>query len=574
MGLLTVKTSNEFENPVEPPKAPSNKPAAQHNAGGINNLTPVYGARSPTTVQPEKKRVIEYAAQQLAIIHCDAPIVVARAKAGTGKTTTAVGFSEYRPHMRILYLAFAKANADEAKLRFPRNVESRTTHSLAYALLSPKKRQRLAHSWRAITVRDDLGGRINYRDAAVAHRILLTFFASRDPLIEQKHCIDALDQFTPNAQELSGGLHYAQHLWADMCDESGTAHIPHDAYLKQYAIALSKGNIRLNFDLVIFDEAQDANPVTAQIVEGLILNGAKALYLGDEHQSIYEFRGATNAMENLPQGAVVLPLQETWRFGAKVANVANTILGELKGETEKIIPLGKDGYWNNTDQYTLLSRTNSYLLTEAVGRDGKGIHWIGGIDKYRVSSLKDAWFLKAGLRNDIKDPMIKKFPSFEEMEKAGEDTNDKEISALVKLVQEHGKSIPGLCELLYKNAVPNIHDAEAEMAMTTAHRSKGLEFDHVKLANDFEFLEQVEDTLAKGDKLDSKMVQEINLLYVVSTRPRKTLYLDVQTRDWLQNLPEHRKMRAIGQARQKYQESQDSGRPRIPGQSDARPAQR
>lgn len=555
MGLLTAVAKHEFDDPVEPQKSAQRTSGPQRTSGTINHVTPAISR--PGRVVPVSRQSsipFEYSRQQKAIIECSAKIVVARAKAGTGKTTTGVGFALARPNERILYLAFARANADEAARRFPTYVKCRTTHAVARGHLSAKKNARVPRSWRAVTVKDDLGGNANYRIAAVVHRTLLSYFASRDSQLTEKHLLDAIDIFNPNQQEANIGLHYAQHLWADMCNEDGRSQIPHDAYLKMYALALERGNVRLNYDTVIFDEAQDANPVTAQIVEGLILNGSKALYLGDEHQSIYEFRGATNAMENLPAGAVVLPLQETHRFGEKVANIANTILFELKGETEKIIPLGKDGFWNTTDQYTLLSRSNAYLLTEAVGRDGKGIHWIGGIENYRVSSLKDTWLLKAGRRDEIVDPVIKKFYTFAEMELAGEDTNDREIIALVDLVKEHGNSTPALVDMLYANAV--VLPEDAEMSMTTAHRGKGLEFDHVKLANDFECLEQIENTLANGDKLDSKQVQEINLLYVAYTRAKKTLYLDVLSREWLQNLPDYRRLRAIGQAKQQYQQAE------------------
>lgn len=114
-----------------------------------------------------------------------------------------------------------------------------------------------------------LGGEFayGYRNVAVAHRIFLSFFASRDPEITAKHCLEAFDQFNTNDQEMSTGLHYAKNLWADTCNDAGAVQIPNDAYLKQYAIALSKGNIRLSYDLVIFDEAQDANDAVVINVE-------------------------------------------------------------------------------------------------------------------------------------------------------------------------------------------------------------------------------------------------------------------------------------------------------------------
>src|SRR3546814_20592793 len=60
---------------------------------------------------------------------------------------------------------------------------------------------------------------------------------------------------------------------------------------------LFRSQPNLGKDYVIFDEFQDANPVTAQLVKMQHeLYGTKLLYLGDEHQSIYAFRGAQDAM--------------------------------------------------------------------------------------------------------------------------------------------------------------------------------------------------------------------------------------------------------------------------------------
>lgn len=52
---------------------------------------------------------------------------------GTGKTTTLVKYAEQRPHLRFLYIAFNKSVANEAQRRFPRNVDCKTVHSLAYS---------------------------------------------------------------------------------------------------------------------------------------------------------------------------------------------------------------------------------------------------------------------------------------------------------------------------------------------------------------------------------------------------------------------------------------------------------
>ena len=59
-------------------------------------------------------------------------MIAITAFAGTGKTSTLVEYARIRPEWRFLYIAYNKAMQTEAATRFPRNVDCRTLHSLAY----------------------------------------------------------------------------------------------------------------------------------------------------------------------------------------------------------------------------------------------------------------------------------------------------------------------------------------------------------------------------------------------------------------------------------------------------------
>ena len=76
----------------------------------------------------------------------------------------------------------------------------------------------------------------------------------------------------------------------------------------------------------------------------------------------------------------------------------------------------------------------------------------------------------------------------------------------------------------------------------TAHRSKGLEFDHVELADNFV------ETVDEEGKLKSfnpatgtskKEIEEINLLYVAATRARKRLAINTSIANVLVPAVEH-----------------------------------
>lgn len=63
------------------------------------------------------------------------------------------------------------------------------------------------------------------------------------------------------------------------------------------------------------------------------------MYVGDRHQAIYGFRGASNAMELIPSDETFY-LTGSFRFGNEVAEVANRIL-DLKGDVVHLRGLGR-----------------------------------------------------------------------------------------------------------------------------------------------------------------------------------------------------------------------------------------
>ena len=67
-----------------------------------------------------------------------ARIVKLVAFAGTGKTTTLVGYAKARPQCRLLYLCYNKSVEIAAKQKFPPNVTCKTAHGLAYASIGSK----------------------------------------------------------------------------------------------------------------------------------------------------------------------------------------------------------------------------------------------------------------------------------------------------------------------------------------------------------------------------------------------------------------------------------------------------
>lgn len=494
---------------------------------------------------------VNYSAEQDAVIQSPAKLIVARAFAGTGKTTTAVGYAARRPGSRILYMPFGKSVQLEAVKRFPPNTICQTINSAAYAA-TQHLRPKLVQSWSPLMIRQEMNLQTN-RQAGLVHNILNQFMTSADPEIRPVHAGAAMDRWRASDSEIADAIGVARLAWRRMRDQQDKFPISHDALLKIWSLS----NPKLDYDIIIFDEAQDTNPVTAFIIKQQ--THATRLYIGDRHQSIYKFRGASNAMEEMQAdpSATVFALSQTWRFGPKIAAIANTVLGELKNEPVNIIGMGKDGEWKPGAQFTKLSRTNAQLFREAALCRGVGMHWVGanGIKDYNVDRILQAYAMFKGRMHEVTDPVLRSFRAWSEAQAYAEDAKDPEISILVNIVEEFRDETPDLVRDLKMNEVKNA--ADASVILTTAHKAKGLDWDYVQICEDFEFLIDIEGKLAE-DPYAPIDDQEINLLYVAATRAKKALQLNPETEAWLQDLDKFRDARA--QARRRVDERRDASR--------------
>src|SRR3989344_1629329 len=529
-------------------------PTGTPNPGAVRSIRPVFGRIAPSTQVQQAPSRVSPASQtrrataitpkrllsdeQLSVVRSTAGVCVVNAFAGTGKTTTAQAVAEAYPNERFLYLSLTKANQTEAASRFPSNVKPMTTHAVALSQVGASlgSRDRVVQQWRALTVRQEMQLPTTRR-AALTQTVLNEFFKSEDREISEDHTFEIATNWKATEAEILASVSHAKDAWSKMGDRTSKVSIPPDAYLKMFALS----NPRLPFDRIIFDEAQDSNPVTAQIIhQQSSQNSARILCIGDRHQSIYGFRGSIDAMTDFASmgGAEVLHLTKTWRFGQEIADLANILLNELKGEKTRIIGAGTPGPWN-ASRYTHLARTNSQLISIAASRSGKGIHWVGGPDSYRLSTLEDAYHLFSREPQKIQDRFYQNFPSWHAYEEYATNSRDSDARVILKIIGEPPHDPPDLLRDIRANAVAN--QDEAELTLSTGHKAKGLDWDCVQIGDDFEFLQEIEKFFIDhpGQPLSDEMVQEVDLLYVAITRARKSLTLNAETRDWFTNLASH-----------------------------------
>src|SRR5215216_5677207 len=99
-------------------------------------------------------------------------------------------------------------------------------------------------------------------------------------------------------------------------DPAGRLRFTHDCYLKLWQLS----DPHLPADYVLLDEAQDANPVVAAIVDRQA--HAQRILVGDRCQAIYGWRGAIDAMSRF-HADHRLCLSQSFRFGPAIASEAN-----------------------------------------------------------------------------------------------------------------------------------------------------------------------------------------------------------------------------------------------------------
>ena len=81
---------------------------------------------------------------------------------------------------------------------------------------------------------------------------------------------------------------------------------------------LANPDLSSTYDYILFDECQDANPVLLDI---LLKQKCQKIYVGDEHQQIYSWRGSINSFDKL--GCEVCYLSRSFRFGNEISSVTS-----------------------------------------------------------------------------------------------------------------------------------------------------------------------------------------------------------------------------------------------------------
>ena len=157
----------------------------------------------------------------------------------------------------------------------------------------------------------------------------------------------------------------------------------------------------------------------------------------------------------------------------------------------------------------LFDRAVQFYKTRSIG-------FSGGIQGYRLDLLKEVFYLYDKTLFRIRDPYIKGFSCFSSLKSYAGAVEDLELSSVCAMVEKYGSTLPGHVDRIKEKTVDT---EQAGIILTTAHKAKGLEWDHVLIMDDFVPLVK-DETPVDPAGVDP---DEFNLIYVAVTRARERL---------------------------------------------------
>lgn len=433
--------------------------------------------------------------EQLEIIESIPMLIVNKRKlcinayAGTGKTTTLRGIVESHQEHSFTYIAFNESIAKEFNMLMLKNCKASTINALALSVVKPNK------------IVD------KHSTNSIASIFKIPFKRAKEIRAAYESYCNSMEVYLPD--EVDGLV-----VELIAMEQNGDIPYSHIGYLKRYQLGILSGEFTLESDCLMVDEAQDSNPVTLSIINSF--NNA-VIAVGDRHQGIYSFRGAINAMEQI-KSDLSRSLTVNFRSNANVIDKANRILRLFRNDDVEISVGSKN---IKTDGTTAkISRYNSTLIEEMFASESfnttrslekifspvLAIHFWDTMQDHKIA--KQYRFLLS-IKN--KKSLLEYIQS----------SGDKELYGAMDIVERYKKTVN--IEEMYK-IILSKYDKNSQLMLTTAHSSKGLEFDNVTIMSDFPLLE-------KGVSCE-----ESSVYYVACTRARHRV-IDLSKNDMMYFLP-------------------------------------
>ena len=485
--------------------------------------------------------------EQIDIIHTEEESFKINAVAGSGKTTTLLEYAQKNKHLRILYLAYNKSLQTSLSQKLGSydlsHMKISTIHSLAYKginasqynLCGDLKNHVLEHT--ICEYERKINASSNYYPIAeylALIKDLVNFYCNSS--------IIALDEVLIKAYKSQSGLGLKIIDLLSKDENRSLAHLryilssmknkrieaTHDFYLKMFYLNKSVST-NLPYDLILVDEAQDISDVMIKIVEN---QNARRVYIGDSFQQIYSFRYATNALDKIDLPS--FKLSKSFRFSNEYASNLEDNLNSLykkcgnrllsiKG-TDETTKIGEK-HLDSNKQICVIARTTFGLIQKIVHyiHDDKKIFFEGGYGGYSFMNpaVYSIFYLKQKKHDKITLAEIKEFESIAELEEFAKETKNQDYLNIIKFINAYGDNIFEINKKIKTRLVTS--KESADIIFTTAHKSKGLEYEQIVLASDF--ISKKEIVNEKSKMSDMQKSEELNIYYVAATRAQKVAVL-------------------------------------------------
>lgn len=482
--------------------------------------------------------------------------------AGSGKTFLLKAITDIVKPKNALYLAYNKSIATESSKKFDKQrVTCSTTHSLAYHYIVKRIGYVLCsditgRSLINITMRypEDIQKnkeRLEYYNDFLMHldyarKDLITAIISKFLLSKHIKLIDYvqeefLDILEPEEIVIASA-------YVNMMKDK-LVPITHSFYLKMFHIFLYLEKIKIDqYDLVMLDEAGDINEVTLEIFN--LIKSDKKIMVGDDQQNIYSFNSTINGFKATENKGTTFDLSRSFRVSEDIAEYVEPFCKKylnndmvFKGVSYKEDDLPPE----NQRSIAFIFRTNAGLVDKMLDleRNGKPYNVTRSVESlFRMHRAiifckpgktifdPDLQFIQHDCDEWDSTPSIKlKYPSFYGYLKYKNENNLQVKTAIQTILKYSPKTIIEV----YKQAKSHEDSYEDHrITLTTAHASKGCEYDIVHLGDDLN--DMVGDLITKygepirlakihpSELLQNSELEEFRLYYVAATRSKFKLY--------------------------------------------------
>lgn len=469
---------------------------------------------------------------------------VVNAKAGSGKTTTAINAVD-RMRGDVLMLAFNKKIAVELQNRlvtmgYP-NASAATFHSESLKSLTRAK------------------GKVTVNNSKVY--TFVEYFTQEGELMKCRKAIMDMVRFAKEygfgvpgcntVDDVDAWVNIIMHNDVDIDADVGLETIIN---ICQKVLELNNRDVKnidfsdmlyfpllfdvdmIQYDWIIVDEAQDTNVCRKLLLKKMLKPDGRLIAIGDPNQAIYGFTGAeNNSMELIKEmfSAVELPLSVCYRCGKNIITAAKEYVADIEAFENnvdgEISSIKYDEFVKSTPLLNLnkkdgiICRNNSPLvaLAFALIREGIGCRIEGKDIGQNLITLTRKWKVK-----DLATFTLRIQKHYErESEKASkaklallEDKFDT-MMILIERCQSLGKHDVASLQKLISDMFSDNDDFKTPNVVTLSsiHKSKGLEFDNCYILGMSQFQP------SKYAVLDWMKEQERNLSYVAITRAKNKL---------------------------------------------------